>query len=399
MTHPNAADNEGAQVTTDPTTPAAIASTAPEGTSPALMPDAGVPGGRPRGEDTIVAAAPAAQEQETPGGALAAQTQEERYQRAYLLQQVKDSGGGKLTKGKANRFPRIAARELNLTSAVANAVRDQLVQEGYLQVARKGGSETYELTDAGETYLQTLEHKSLPTGKKGAEHDAEVSEEARKYRRTFLLFQLFESEGQTLDQTAINRFREPGRKCLELKAPVANVFRRQMIEEGLIVEQRQGRNVTYTLTPAGREELGAAAHFPDVELVINGLVLNELLEAARDAARQFQGPEAGPGPRPALPAEAVWEAFEELRRQKYEPSGRVPIHEVRSRIAAKYGPEAARPEVFDEQVRRLRRDGRIRTLPLHELQQATAEQLSASLPGEDETLFYLEVVQAEPALR
>ena len=33
---------------------------------------------------------------------------EERYQRAYLLQQVKDSGG-KLTKGKANRFPRIVA--------------------------------------------------------------------------------------------------------------------------------------------------------------------------------------------------------------------------------------------------------------------------------------------------
>ncbi len=389
MTHPNAADNEGAQVTTEPTTPAASASTAPEGSSP----------GQPRGEETVVAASSAAQEQEAPGSGLTAPTPEERYQRAYLLQQVKDAGAGKLTKGKANRFPRIAARELNLTSAVANAVREQLVQEGYLQVARKGGSETYDLTDAGETYLQTLEHKPLPTGKEGAEHEAEVSEEVRKYRRTFLLFQLFETEGQTLDQKAINRFREPGRKGLGLKAAVANAFRRQLIEEGLIEEQRQDRNVTYTLTLTGREELGATAHFPDVELLINGRVLNELLEAASDAARQFQAPEAGPAPRPMPSAEAVWEAFEELRRQKYEASGRVPIHEVRSRIAAKYGPEAARSDVFDEQVRRLRRDGRIRMLPLRDLQQATAEQLSASLPGEDETLFYLEVAQAEPALR
>ena len=386
MTHPNAADNESAQVTTDSTFPAAMASNAPEGSSP--TPEAGVPAtGHPRGEDTVVAASPTAQEQE------------ERYQRAYLLQQVKEAGAGKLTKGKANRFPRLVARELGLTSAVANAVREQLVQEGYLQVARKGGRETYELTDAGEMYLQTLEHKPLSTGKPRAEHAAEVTEEVRKHRRTFLLFQLFETEGQTLDQKAINRFREPGRKCLDLKAPVANAVRRQMIEEGLIEEQRQGRNVTYTLTPAGREELGAAAHFPDVELLINGRVLNELLEAAREAARQFQAPEGGPAGRPMVSAEAVWEAFEELRRQKYEAGGRVPIHEVRSRIAARYGPEAARSDVFDEQVRRLRRDGRIRTLPLRDLQQATAEQLSASLRGEDETLFYLEAAQAEPVLR
>jgi predicted transcriptional regulator len=307
VTHPNAADQEGAQVTADTTTPPAPPPTASEERSPATAPpDAGTPArSGPAGEDTIVAASSAAPEHAVPGGTPAAHTLEERQQRAHLLQQVKDSGSGKLTKGKANRFPRIVTRELNLTSAVANAVREQLVQEGYLQVARKGGSEVFELTEAGQTYLQTLEHKPLPTGKRGAEHEAEVSEEVRKYRRTFLLFQLFEAEGQTLDQTAVNRFREPGRKCLDLKAAVANTFRGQMIEEGLIEEQRQGRNVTYTLTPAGREELGAAASFPDVEMVINGRVLNELLEVAREAARQFQPSESEPEPahRPEVPVE------------------------------------------------------------------------------------------------
>ena len=298
MTTPNAAENEAAQGTTDTTGHAA-------------PPEAGTTRAR-RGEDTVVAASPAAGTTQTAEthhaghGTTSAHTQEERYQRAYLLQQVKDSSGGKLAKGKANRFPRAVARELNLTAAVANTLREQLVQEGYLATTKKGGSLTYELTPAGETYLPTLEHKPLPTGKRGTEHETEVSEEVRKYRRTFLLFQLFEIEGQALDQKAINRFREPGRKFLDLKAPSANAIRGQMIAEGLIEEQRQGRNATYRLTPAGREELGATAHFPDVELSINGRVLNDLLEAARDAARQFQAPEGEQAPsRTELPEPAL----------------------------------------------------------------------------------------------
>ncbi|HKB42672.1 MAG TPA: hypothetical protein VKD72_39955, partial [Gemmataceae bacterium] len=305
MTTPNAAENETAQGTTDRTGHAAPAES---GTTRAR-----------RGEDTVVAASSAAgttQTTETPQagqGTTSGHAQEERYQRAYLLQQVKDSSGGKLAKGKANRFPRAVARELNLTAGVANTLRDQLVQEGRLATTKKGGSITYELTPTGETYLQTLEHKPLPAGTRGHVHEADVPEEVRKYRRTFLLFQLFEIEGQALDQKAINRFREPGRKFLDLKAPAANAFRAQMIAEGLIEEHRQGRNATYRLTPAGREELGATAHFPDVELSINGRVLNDLLEAARDAARQFQAPEGEHAPSRAELTEAVFEAFEQLR--------------------------------------------------------------------------------------
>ena len=67
--------------------------------------------------DTVVAAGPAGT-----GATPSTHSQEERFQRAYLLQQVKDAAGGRLTKGKANRFPRAVARELDLTATNAKAL-------------------------------------------------------------------------------------------------------------------------------------------------------------------------------------------------------------------------------------------------------------------------------------
>src|SRR5262249_4009537 len=161
--------------------------------------------------------------------------------------------GGRLAKGNANRFPRAVQRELNLTPAGANALRDELVQEGYVATSRKGGSVTYELTDAGRSHLQALPQKPIPLGKRPSA-DQPGREEVRKFRRTFLLFQLFEADGQELDQKVVNRFREPGRKFLDLRAPAANGLRKALAEEGLVEISRQGRNATYRLTAAGREE-------------------------------------------------------------------------------------------------------------------------------------------------
>jgi predicted transcriptional regulator len=256
-------------------------------------------------EETPPTGTPAATKTHTPTGraedtvltasAAAPAVAERDYQRAFLLLQLQEARGGHLAKGKANRFPRAVQRELNLSPTTANALRDELVQQGYARAGRKGGSLTYEITDAGRDLLRTLPQKPIPTdGRPPVER--EVSEEVRKYRRTFLLFQLFEAEGHVLEQKIINRFREPGRKFLDLRAPVANDLRKAMAEEGLLTVTRQGRNATYRLTAAGREELGATAHFPDVEIALSGRVLNELLEAARDSAKQF---EASSAARPA----------------------------------------------------------------------------------------------------
>jgi predicted transcriptional regulator len=209
-----------------------------------------------------------------------------------------DAPDHQLAKGKANRFPRAVSRELNLTPTEANTLRDEMVQEGLLRTLKKSGSVVYELTEQGQAVLSTMEQKPVPEGRKPV-REGPVSEEVRLQRRTFLLFQLFEAPDQTLEQKEANRFREPGRKFLSLSASTANRLRREMADQGLIALTRNGRNATYRLTPTGVEFLGARSSFPETEFTLNGRVLNELLEAARESARQFEAaPEPARTPEP-----------------------------------------------------------------------------------------------------
>lgn len=223
-------------------------------------------------------------------------SRDHNYQRAYLLQQVLESPERQLAKGKANRFPRAIARELRLTPTIANDLRETLVTEGHLRTLKKSGSLVYELTPQGQTYLATLEQKPLPEGRKPV-REGPVSSEVQLARKTFLLFQLFEAPNQTLEQKEANRFREPGRKFLALSAGAANRLRKEMAEQGMIEMKRDGRNATYRLAQAGIEFLGASSSFPEAEFAMEGRVLNDLLEAARESARQFQAPIHEPTPR------------------------------------------------------------------------------------------------------
>src|SRR5436305_14640230 len=103
---------------------------------------------------------------------------ERDYQRAYLLLQVMESPEHQLAKGKANRFPRAVARELNLNPTLANTLRDELVQEGLLRTLKKSGSIVYEVTDRGKAVLPTLEQKPVPEGRKPV-REGPVSDEGR----------------------------------------------------------------------------------------------------------------------------------------------------------------------------------------------------------------------------
>ncbi len=235
-------------------------------------------------------AAPAPPHSPAPSADGPAGEAERNHQRAYLLLQVMEAPEHQLAKGKANRFPRAAARELDLTPTLANTLRDEMVEEGLLKTLKKSGSIVYELTDQGKTVLATLEQKPVPEGRKPV-REGPVTDDVRLHRKTFLLFQLFEAAEHTLEQKEANRFREPGRKFLSLSANTANKLRKEMADQGLIRMTRDGRNATYTLTTAGLEFLGAGSSFPETEFALNGRVLNELLEAARESARQFQTPE------------------------------------------------------------------------------------------------------------
>jgi hypothetical protein len=87
---------------------------------------------------------------------------------------------------------------------------------------------------------------------------------------------------------------------------------------------------------------------------------------------------------------AVLAEFQELWRERHGRSGLVPIHEIRQRIADRFGTAASRHDVLDEVILNLWRQKRLGLEAISDLAGATEQQLNASIPGVHGTLFYLE---------
>jgi hypothetical protein len=67
-------------------------------------------------------------------------------------------------------------------------------------------------------------------------------------------------------------------------------------------------------------------------------------------------------------------------------------------VGKKFGPAAARHDQFDQVVKQLRQQSRIRLVSISDLRDATPEQLNDSIPGMNETFFYLEPAHEQSAL-
>lgn len=111
-------------------------------------------------------------------------------------------------------------------------------------------------------------------------------------------------------------------------------------------------------------------------------------------------PEPVPAPRPAAGRQsppqadlesAVMSEFKDLLNEEHTITGMVPIHQVRDRIRAKFGDEAASHKNFNEVVLNLWRQGKLRMHSLEDAGAATLKQRQDSIPGVGETLFYLEL--------
>ena len=306
-----------------------------------------------------------------------------------LLQAVP---GHKLPKGQANKkLTKALQRDLGLTTETANRLRESLAEKGYIRITKKGQNVTYELTDAGREYLQTLEpYPPQPEVEP-------VSEEVQRYQTAYLLFQLFRAKDGVLTRGKANKTLGP--TDLELKPAAANQLRRKLAQQGILKIDKGSRSESYRLTPGGEEMLAALRHYPTTRFWLTGRQLNALLDRVSGAA--MRQPEAPPTTSaqpqtvqpPADLSRAVYDEFEELRRERHGHTGLVPIHEIRARIAEKYGPQAARHDVLDEPIRELWRQGRVRLVSLADLQKATPEQLNNSVPGVNETLFFMEVAR------
>ncbi|HEX8914881.1 MAG TPA: hypothetical protein VF796_21185 [Humisphaera sp.] len=85
------------------------------------------------------------------------------HQQAFLLLQLLAAPGRTLTDGQANKLPKVAKEDLELTGPLAGQVRRKLADRGFLTAERAGRSLHVTLTDAGLAHLATLPHHPAGT--------------------------------------------------------------------------------------------------------------------------------------------------------------------------------------------------------------------------------------------
>jgi hypothetical protein len=325
-------------------------------------------------------------------------------QHAYLLEQLTAEGAGSKSAGELNKKITAAAkRELQLSPDVANRVRRELAEHHHLEVNRQGQTVRYALTEAGRSYLAGLERPTLKgrTNRAATVDEATISDEVREAQKAYLLLQLLDADGQPVSKGDANRIPRSLAVSLGLTPAVANYRRAKMAEQHYLRIAVSGRSEQYALTPDGLDYLAAGARqLGHASITLKGKTLNALVTAARESSFE-RGQPAGPTPaaqqapsREELAA-AVLAAFQELRRERHGRSGLVPIHEVRRRIADRFGAVASRHDVLDEVILGLWRQQRLGLEAISDLSDATAEQLDDSIAGVHGTLFYLEAAREQ----
>lgn len=331
----------------------------------------------------------------------------EMQRRAFLLGQFAGESVGTKSRGELNKkIPAAARRELQLTNAVAGAVRHDLVEQKYLFESKQGRTVSFAITDAGREQLASLE---VPTFGKSRKppiplNEDTITDEVREGQKAFLLLQLFDADGHMLPQGDANRIPKALVASLGLKPYVANYRRAKLAQQGYIKISRTGRSQEYSLLPDGIDYLSAGAkHLDHADITLKGKTLNALVAAAREASFDRDQPRPASesvksAPSAAELEEAVLAGFQELLRERHPRSGLVPIHEVRQYIAERFGPGAARHDALDEVIMNLWRTHRIGLEGISDLSKATEQQLNDSIQGINSTLFYLEVPREQPVV-
>ena len=112
----------------------------------------------------------------------------------------------------------------------------------------------------------------------------------------------------------------------------------------------------------------------------------------QDTAEAKQPPAKPPKPNTSntFQPSSILDAFAELKQQ--QPDSRyVAVHALRDYVGTHFGEQAASHEVFDKMVHDLRRQGVVRMVPINDIGSATKGEMKKSIPGIDETLFYMEI--------
>ena len=179
----------------------------------------------------------------------------------------------------------------------------------------------------------------------------------------------------------------------------------QLVHHGSLDEKRQGVSMIYTLTDSGLRTLGAGKQYdhPSINFTLNGPALNRLLTAARStsAPRSHAHELAHTAPElestPPVPShsaevtpEAIHAFIAQLQADQYAGRDQIPIHEVRALVARNHGEHAASHPVFDKLLKRMRSEGDLIITAIADSRHTSPEHLNDSIPGMNETLFFID---------
>jgi predicted transcriptional regulator len=317
---------------------------------------------------------------------------------ASTILAVLDSSGSAVSRGDlVRRLKSKAAVAVGLTSTTIPLELEALCRDGLVAPTPIKRTVNYRLTESGKEFLRR--HPAPNPTRGSGRVNAATNEDVLRARQAEVLLHLLEAPGYTLSVNESNK-RLRRRAALELNAATAEAERQRLVDEGLLEIAGTGRARRFTLTPAGRLRLGAMTFYESFEFRLRGKTLNDLLDAAREAAKEFGDDSVRPATafQKADVERAIADAFEELSRERHAVHGMVPIHEVRAAVRRRLGDAAGRHDVFDQALLEMRRGMGWRMIPISDRSRATAGELQDAVPGVGETLFYLEA-ERDPVAR
>ena len=293
---------------------------------------------------------------------------------------------------------------LKLDTGTLSSHLAALAAGGEIDIRDAGDAESYTLTTSGSERLGQL-RSQYPVLPPTGSLSAKTTERIQEVRIAVILLRLLESpdRAQTADEAMAVAY--PKTKGYKPSKATAWQVRRELTAQGYVAARWTGEEGVYTLTPAGVKHLAGLSFDAFDKLEIKGPALTALLAAAREGSPPAISD--APAPTPALPPAppsatpsradleaAVMEVFHHLLRERFANIRMVPIHEVRTAIAERFGPEAASHAVFDEMLLDLRRGKKVRLVSISDRSRATPQQLQDSVVAVGETFFHLEAVHA-----
>jgi len=276
-----------------------------------------------------------------------------------------------------------------------------LIEQGLLSVSGGGKdghhplpNASYRLTEKGRQHLRPIQPDLEPKQLHAQE--------------SFILLQVFRAKERTLTRSGLNDKLKSlaAKRQLEFDVKAApgtvDYHLAQLVEKGYLDEQRQGGSVRFTFNPEkGPKALASAKQHDNVTFTMTGEILNALLDAARQSTPS--GPEFDEGPADHEPAsvpapasrpvddQKIHAYVRQLREGEYAEKGLIPIHEIRRLVARHHGGEAAGHRALDPLLLGMRSEDQLELIAISDNRAATQEQLDDSIPGMNETIFYIVV--------